>query len=115
MRRKGRRAMGSPEIMAAWDEMCLKCVEYDAMVEQRDEARRINRERTAIWKAQERVMARMCEERDVALALAERRAGAINAFVAAVGHTIIMDGPVEAAWNALVAAAPPPDADPEAT
>jgi hypothetical protein len=67
--------MGSPEIMAAWDEMRLKCAEYDAMVEQRDEARRINTERTAIWKAQERVMARMCEERDAALALAERRAG----------------------------------------
>jgi hypothetical protein len=29
--------MGSPEIMAAWDEMCLKCAEYDAMVEQRDD------------------------------------------------------------------------------
>jgi hypothetical protein len=31
--------MGSPDIMAAWDEMCLKCAEYDAMVEQRDAAR----------------------------------------------------------------------------
>jgi hypothetical protein len=46
-----------------------------------------------------------------ALALADQRAEAISAFVAAVGHTVIMDGPVEAAWNALIAAAPTPDAD----
>jgi hypothetical protein len=50
-------------------------------------------------------------ERAAALALAEQRAEAISAFVAAVGHTVIMDGPVEAAWNALIAAAPTPDAD----
>jgi hypothetical protein len=127
MRRKGRRAMGSPEIMAAWDEMCLKCAEYDAMVEQRDEARRINTECTAIWKAQERVMARMCAERDAALALAERRAGECDTLRAMLTRREVQwangsdhDGlcPICDAWEhdghaegcalAALVAAPPP-------